>query len=461
MSGDTFDAILSGSTPPDDVMARSDTLSQSQTQTQTQTQISGGRALRNAKGTAILEAVREEEEETQPASRGTKRKADGDEDIGMADGDRGRPVSVPPKRRAVENVNAVQPSKATVEHKETKPASKSAKSGAAPGKPDTDVAFLKAIASTKRGKRTEDDFDREFNKLKISKPDLEHEEPEKQWAVLEDFGDDSNVRGNFMVVVEMDVYRKEGQGQVRTSEVRPEWQTLPNFKKFKKVCGIGLLALGDLGVDGCLQKDSTGSQTRKVDLVASVPPDYGVGPGETVFLISNRSMLTIFLAYWKSANSQSRSQNDPGANQKRSQSRSPSPIQIPQRAKSRAISVDDFDEEAPAPHRGRSKAPSSVGSTMAQKRTSTRGKKVPETAEALFLDSDDDDIKIKEDQEDPEINALAGDDEDGTLRSSGGTKSQAPARRPTRGKKAQVLVVDDDSDDDAVFKGFSGKKKGR
>ena len=37
---------------------------------------------------------------------------------------------------------------------------------------DTDAAFLQALASTKRGKRREDDFDREFNNLRISKPEI-------------------------------------------------------------------------------------------------------------------------------------------------------------------------------------------------------------------------------------------------------------------------------------------------
>ena len=115
-------------------------------------------------------------------------------------------------------------------------------SGAAAGKPDTDNEFLKAIASTKRGKKTEDVFDREFNKLKISKPEVEKRDPEEEWAVLAEFGDDSGLRGNFMTVVEMDVFRRDGRGQAR--EPLREWDGKPNYKKFKKVCDVWVFVAG-------------------------------------------------------------------------------------------------------------------------------------------------------------------------------------------------------------------------
>ena len=206
--------------------------------------------------------MREEEEETQSGmgslgerdGRGTKRKAgmwdDGDEDVEIAgveealnEGSESGLGLVVPKKRAVENVNAVERSEGPASnpvnpHGDSMPvgATKLGKPGAAPGKPDTDAAFLKAIASTKRGKKTEDSFDREFNKLKISKPDLGREEQEKEWAVLDDFGDEGNVRGNFMVVMEMEVCRKEGETrEKRAGDMNLEWHTRPNFKKFKKV----------------------------------------------------------------------------------------------------------------------------------------------------------------------------------------------------------------------------------
>lgn len=108
--------------------------------------------------------------------------------------------------------------------------------GSEPKQLDTDQAFLTAVASRKRGKKGEDDFDREFNKLRISKPDIRREE-EEDWAVLGDFDDDvRNIRGNFMVVVDIGVYRhSQSRG---TAKLSGNYDGKPNFKKFKKVCSI-------------------------------------------------------------------------------------------------------------------------------------------------------------------------------------------------------------------------------
>lgn len=106
------------------------------------------------------------------------------------------------------------------------------KGGAAPGIPDTDAAFLQALASTKKGKRREDDFDREFNNLRISKPEHDHEAEAEDWRVLADFGDDNNIRGNFMIIVEMDVAEKRKDPNRVTNRAQNRG---PDFKKFKKV----------------------------------------------------------------------------------------------------------------------------------------------------------------------------------------------------------------------------------
>lgn len=210
-------------------------------------------------GKPLLAVLEEEEEsmpgtsvpaETQAKSQGRKRKAAG-EDIDM-DEDETRPA----KRRAegAESETQAAPvqegastrkrasSKAPSSKVFTSASNKSQAAtqkpaGAAPDELDKDEAFLKAVASTKRGKKHEDEFDREFNNLRISKPDLQREEVEKEWAVLEDFGEEGDMRGNFMVVVEMEVFKKEGTSRdaVRTTGGRLDWEGRPNFKKFKKV----------------------------------------------------------------------------------------------------------------------------------------------------------------------------------------------------------------------------------
>lgn len=130
-----------------------------------------------------------------------------------------------------------QPS-SLIEPKPTAPSidmTKKKGSGATSGKPDADVAFLKAVASTKKGRRHEDEFDREFNKLKITVPTARIEESDQDWDLLKDFGDE-NIRGNFMVVVDLEIHQKENTTPRASTNIRPEWQGKPNFKKFKQVC---------------------------------------------------------------------------------------------------------------------------------------------------------------------------------------------------------------------------------
>ena len=212
-------------------------LTQSGTQTQLATTSEGHMDVEPTR----LAAVAEEEEESATnwsRVRQTKRKLTGDGDeAASAIAERG-PAS---KRLAVENINAVEPSNQIVEgdtirSKLPSRVTSASKPGAAIGQPDTDTAFLKAVASTKKGKKAEDSFDREFNKLKISKPDVQRDEQEKAWAVLAEFDEERNVRGNFMVVLEMDIYsRGNERGCTGNTVATLEWQERPNFKKFKRV----------------------------------------------------------------------------------------------------------------------------------------------------------------------------------------------------------------------------------
>lgn len=117
-----------------------------------------------------------------------------------------------------------------------KPPSKRAKSKPAQDPQiDTDPAFLTALASRKgRKKAAEDDFDREFNNLRISKPDIRREE-EQGWEILGDFDNEArNLRGNFMVVIDLDVPPRSSS---RVTVTRANDGQL-NFKKFKKVCVV-------------------------------------------------------------------------------------------------------------------------------------------------------------------------------------------------------------------------------
>lgn len=188
--------------------------------------------------------MQEEEESTmsaladQEVARGLKRKSERVDEETEQETQPGRKL----KKRAAEGSLKTQetpvissPQKKS-RTKAPPPEDAEANPGSQIGQPDVDSHFLKAIASMKKGKKTEDSFDREFNNLRISKPDLQREDHEKDWNLLADFGDEKNIQGNFMVVVEMDVYKNtDDQQQTRRGTGRPEWEGKPDFKKFRKV----------------------------------------------------------------------------------------------------------------------------------------------------------------------------------------------------------------------------------
>jgi hypothetical protein len=123
---------------------------------------------------------------------------------------------------------------------------------------DKDEAFLTAVASKKRGKKTEDEFDREFNKLRISKPDLQREE--QPWTDMGDF-DLPNIRGNFMVIEDLEVYKySDRYRKAVANDTRDSANTnVPNFKKFKKKIN--------------------GPRRPPINLVLAEENDYGMGAG--------------------------------------------------------------------------------------------------------------------------------------------------------------------------------------
>ena len=158
--------------------------------------------------------------------------------------------TVPPAAGASAVVPASQPRST-----QTKPTSKAAtgsKPSSSNNKLDTDENFLKAVNSMKRGKKHEDDFDREFNQLRITKPrnvNVDATDPGTNvkgipeavvapWDTIDDFGD-VGIRGNFMVVVDMDIQRgasAKSAPPARSNDVaNPVWIGKPNFKKFKTV----------------------------------------------------------------------------------------------------------------------------------------------------------------------------------------------------------------------------------
>ncbi len=165
----------------------------------------------------------------------------------------GVPAAVPASQSRTTQTQGQGKGQTTAGAKPTSKAAAAAKPLSSSNKLDTDENFLKAVNSMKRGKKHEDDFDREFNQLRITKPKNVNvdtidsgttvkksipEPVDAPWDAIDDFGD-AGIRGNFMVVVEMDIQRGASVRPALTARnndaAHPEWTGRPNFKKFKTV----------------------------------------------------------------------------------------------------------------------------------------------------------------------------------------------------------------------------------
>jgi hypothetical protein len=239
-------------------------------------------------GVGMLSAVPEEQESLSQSqigdARGTKRSRADDDDAEMVDEAGGNAENEkqtrPPKRRAVganaapatqpkpnsastqtQNSGAVEAAAAVTGVNRAGKLPSSAAKSSSTNKLDTDETFLKAVNSMKRGKKHEDDFDREFNQLRITNPKAKKKQDkdkdkdqitedavrtatigdatavDRPWDAIDDFGD-VGLRGNFMVVVEMDILRSSARSTLTArsqNAANSEWVGRPNFKKFKTV----------------------------------------------------------------------------------------------------------------------------------------------------------------------------------------------------------------------------------
>ncbi|TBU28793.1 hypothetical protein BD311DRAFT_865160 [Dichomitus squalens] len=447
--------------------------------TMTRSDGTGGRGAGAGSGLGV---VMEEEEEgavlASQTQRGTKRKTqDGGEDVEDEEHPRTRRRTggeagaaqnqAPPSGQSVGQhqtqsvpmskvVTRVDMAQSQVHVKPPKPSGGKKATQQQRGEPDRDDAFLKAVASTKRGKKHEDTFDKEFNNLRISKPDLERVREDEEWKVLEEFGDDGDLRGNFMVVCECPVFRESGTNRehLRRGEGRPEWVGRPDFKKFKK--------------------KTTGERRQPVELVVEEESDLGIGS-----------------QYWKGSPAAlpTQSQSQPHT---QFQPRSGATHRLTQRSTKEppALVLDSDDDEEPfvsKPAKGKSQAKSqAVKPPSAQKSTATRATrgKAGSQRQPLFIDSDDDvdddgegaagPVDYEQDDDfrmdsDPDV-GLYGEEEDddpaATLKSTArstrsGTQPSSKAKPATARKKAPAIVVDDDSDDGATFKAFGARSRTR
>jgi hypothetical protein len=140
-------------------------------------------------------------------------------------------------------------------------------------------------------------------------------------------------------------------------------------------------------------------------------------------------------------------------------------IQTKRPGRGRGFVVVDSEEdvEDPAPHKS--------NPVPATKVVQNQVLQVDEKAQPLFLDSDEDvDIEFRALINGSNEEVLDKDTGEGAMTLQSSTlKTQEPSARQTRsskptaakkGAKMAPVIVDDDSDDGATFKGFRGRKRG-
>lgn len=254
--------------------------------TQSQSQRPLAPSVGTSKGTTQLSAVMELDEDGAEVSRelpltagtsatGTKRRRDEDGDVEMAD-------AMPPPAAKKRKETQTQASQAAValSEKDKKGGAKG-KTGAVGGvlsAADKNDKVLTALASLKKGKRTEDNFDREFNALRISKPESDHERrarEEDEFFAHFDF--EEGLRGKKCIEVREYVLpeRQRADGPEREASTgagrgplgmwKPAWEGAPNYKKFKKVVG------------GAATAEARNSGGGRVELVCPEEKDFGMG----------------------------------------------------------------------------------------------------------------------------------------------------------------------------------------
>ncbi|KAF7299630.1 CDC73-C domain-containing protein [Mycena chlorophos] len=434
----------------------------SQSQTQTQSGATGRR--RNA----ILRAVPEEEEESQSqavtaaASRKRKERSFDGDDVEMADVEAALATqgSMPAaKKRAGAGVVApvqrvpsavTQPTTTTAQKaagpsgttvKLGKNAADAATAGAAPGKPDQDTAFLKAVASTKRGKRAEDDFDRDFNNLKIPKAELQADEEENRpaWELLEDF-DDGAVTGNFMVIEELEVFKSRNGDAAETGNSRrgapadARWEGKINFKKFRRSNSSIPKERVTVYLNDARPDARDESNFWNDDLEVKPPPDspdlddFGPTLPPTQKAAAKKGATQKATTQKKESQSQSR----------------------------KLLTIDDSESDEPRPPppaqtRKRSKPPSVAEPPAKRSRTTRASSRAPESSKAapLFLDDSDEGGGSRS-----APRGATQDDDDFEMGDETQTLKTQPARKSQRATAKKAIVVDNDSDDEAVFVGF-------
>ena len=192
------------------------------------------------------------------------------------------PASEEPEE--VERRRAPEASRPVVPKSEPSPVKPKTKGGAkqmgdagALIEPTKDERFLTAITTASK-KAKIDQLDEEFNNLRILKPSKAKVQVQPadhpDWNMVEGFDDD--ITGNFIQIVKVDLFRKDGGGKKKVQQVD---DGRANFKKFRKASEILNARVMELAAD-IVQQNVPRREPLNLVIAAPIVEDAEMGEGE-------------------------------------------------------------------------------------------------------------------------------------------------------------------------------------
>ncbi|KAJ9109072.1 hypothetical protein QFC21_000399 [Naganishia friedmannii] len=319
-----------------------------------------------------------------------------------------------------------------------------------------DTEFLQTVTKARKGAKDLDEFDLEFNALKIAKP--RKSAPVKVYgAGLFDASRiynsvldlNTDVTGNFIKIERINLFRKD-KGKDREHAANQDWAGRPNFKKFKK---------------------QEISRRSPVKLNLAPAADFGIG-----------------LDYWpdkKTANTSSAEL--PHYTQTRiKQSQASTQAdhagsQFTTKPRKRLLRVDSDDENdvmaLPTLARDatgafttqmnprKPKSTTTVGSTSAtgsrQSTDAARSRVAPDESSPslLAVESDEDDQPVRKTYQKKASKPPRGESSQAEDFMGSAISSHTDATTPSTNKRKRLIAMDDDDDNDLIFPGTRRRKR--
>ncbi|KAH9029739.1 hypothetical protein EDB83DRAFT_2653035 [Lactarius deliciosus] len=325
--------------------------------------------------------------------------------------------------------------------------------------------LLKAVNSMSAAEKHEDEFDREFNQLRITNPKAKKKQDKDQIedaVVTATTGDDGAATSRPWTRSTISATARSTLAARNQDEVKSEWK-LTSIER-RPTVELIVSEENDYGIGNGHHSRAPSPSAQQIQAaIKTAASAAATARGRRALTIAEDEDETIDLSIGEDQGDEMDEETLAAA---------PVPKTTRSKAGTRA--------KAPAlaspakPKKPASKASSTAAKIKAKTKASAPSAKGKGKRPALFLSDPSDeeggdggDVAVDDADSDGGdsalVSELVGDDrETSTLLSTAGTQIRRAAARGARKRPAAVLAdPDGDSDDDAVFKGFGGRKRGR